>query len=72
MEGSDAFFAKQLDIGSLYQLMRLDAKPPHEFVRLAHPRFCRLILAEHNLQFKEVPQPIHPVEVNACSADEKQ
>ena len=36
MEGLDAFSAKQLDIRSLNQLVWLDAKATHEFVRFAH------------------------------------
>src|ERR1700754_186101 len=52
--------------------MRLEGKPPHEFVRPTHPEFWGLILTEYNRQFKEVPQPIHSIEVNACSTDEKQ
>ena len=36
LEGLDAFSANQVDIGSLDQLVRPDAKPTHEFVRFAH------------------------------------
>ena len=36
MEEHAPFSAKQLDIGSLDELVRLDAKPTHEFLRFAH------------------------------------
>ena len=56
---------EEINVGVFNQLVWLDVETPHEFARLTNAGVRRLIVGQHNLEFKKVPQLLHRVDMNA-------
>ncbi len=69
---SKASLRKQVNIRCVDQLRLLNTQPCHEAVSLANTRLHGFALLQHHLELEKMSQVSNVVQVNPCSANNKQ